>query len=49
MSKLVEDREFCDKLSKTGQKDIMDRFSPEVVGLQIKKRLAYIRNYNSRG
>jgi glycosyltransferase involved in cell wall biosynthesis len=48
MRKLVEDRTYYDRLSKAGQKDIIEHFSPMAVGALIKQRISYIRNYNFR-
>lgn len=48
MKKLVEDREYYNRLSEAGKKDIIENFSPGVVGAQIKKRISYICKYNFR-
>ena len=48
MKRLVEDRNYYDRLSEAGKKDIFERYSPEIVGKQIKKRISYIRKYNTR-
>jgi GT2 family glycosyltransferase/glycosyltransferase involved in cell wall biosynthesis len=44
MAKLADDREFANSLGKNARKTIATEFSPEAVGLMMRKRLAAIRN-----
>jgi len=45
MRRLVEDREYYNELSEAGRRDIVERFSPEVVGELIRQRISYIIKY----
>ena len=43
MVRLVEDREFRERIAASGQRTIRDEFSPAAIGLRYRKRLAAIR------
>lgn len=49
MKKLVEDKEFCERLSKNGEKDIKKNHSPERIAELVSKRLKNIELWKFGG